>query len=137
MAHQSSAPDAGSAMEAPTGPSVPDGEWTRPEMYRAVIELEAPSAALDDLAAVRQLVDDVVERFGFTLLQYEAVDFAPIGVTGFGVIGESHISVHTWPEHRYAHVELLTCTDLPDAETLRERFPLPDEYLVEVRRSEP
>lgn len=106
-------------------------------MYRAVIELVAPAAILDDHAAIERLVADVVEAFDFTLLRYEAVDFDPIGITAFGVIGESHVSVHTWPENRYAHVELLTCTALPDAATLRDRFPAPADCLVEVRRCAP
>jgi S-adenosylmethionine/arginine decarboxylase-like enzyme len=106
-------------------------------MYRAVAELMAPAPVLDDLEAIEQLVKDVVDTFGLTLLRYEAVDFDPIGITGFGIIGESHISVHAWPEDRYAHVELLTCTTLPDARELRARFPVPEDTLVEVRRCEP
>lgn len=126
--------------DQPTTPNVPThpiSGWQRPEMYRAVVELVAPAAVLDDHAAIERLVRDVVDTFEFTLLRYEAVDFDPIGITAFGVIGESHISVHTWPENRYAHVELLTCTQLPDAAELQDRFPAPAEALVEVRRCEP
>jgi hypothetical protein len=112
-------------------------DWHRPEMYRAVVELVAPPAVLDNTGDVRCLVDDIVDTFDFTLLRYESIDFEPIGVTGFGVIGESHISVHTWPEHRYAHVELLTCTPLPEVKELEKRFPLPSETIAGVRRSEP
>lgn len=31
------------------------------------------------------------------------------GVTVFAVIAESHISVHTYPEERYAAVDIFTC----------------------------
>ncbi len=112
-------------------------EWQRPQMYRAVIELNAPSGMLDNNADVQRLVEDIVDEFDFTLIQYESVEFEPIGITGFGVIGESHISIHTWPEYQYAHVELLTCTPLPDADELRARFPIPQTMLAEVRRCEP
>lgn len=37
--------------------------------------------------------------------------FAPQGVSGVIVIAESHISVHTWPEHDYAAVDMFTCSD--------------------------
>jgi S-adenosylmethionine decarboxylase proenzyme len=106
-------------------------------MYRAVIELDAPDEPLDSERAVRHLVEAIVNTFDLTLIAYESTRFEPIGVTGFGILGESHISVHTWPEYGYAHVELLTCVPLPDSAELRARFPLPDETVVEVRRCEP
>ncbi len=31
------------------------------------------------------------------------------GVSVIAIIAESHISVHTWPEHRYATVDVYTC----------------------------
>jgi len=35
--------------------------------------------------------------------------FSPIGVTGFILLEESHISIHTWPEHQYAAVDVFSC----------------------------
>jgi len=35
--------------------------------------------------------------------------FKPHGVSGVVVIAESHFAIHTWPEHRYASVDLYTC----------------------------
>jgi S-adenosylmethionine decarboxylase len=35
--------------------------------------------------------------------------FNPQGVSGVVVIAESHISIHTWPEHGYAAVDVFTC----------------------------
>ena len=37
--------------------------------------------------------------------------FTPQGVTGILSIAESHISIHTWPEHRYAAADIFTCGD--------------------------
>lgn len=115
----------------------PDEDWRRPAMYRAVVELAADGALLDDPDAVRDLVESVVAEFDFELVSYDTTRFEPIGVTGIGVLGESHISVHTWPEHGYAHVELLTCSPLPGPAELRRRFPLDGASLVEVRRGDP
>ena len=33
------------------------------------------------------------------------------GVTGVIVLAESHISIHTWPEHKYAAVDIFMCGD--------------------------
>lgn len=37
--------------------------------------------------------------------------FSPQGVSGVVVISESHLAVHTWPEHGYAAVDVFTCGD--------------------------
>ena len=35
--------------------------------------------------------------------------FEPQGVTGVVVVEESHLSIHTWPEHGYAALDFFTC----------------------------
>jgi S-adenosylmethionine decarboxylase len=35
--------------------------------------------------------------------------FSPQGVSGVVVISESHLAIHTWPEHGYAAVDVFTC----------------------------
>ncbi|WP_346881905.1 adenosylmethionine decarboxylase [uncultured Algibacter sp.] len=35
--------------------------------------------------------------------------FSPIGVSGVIVIEESHIAIHTWPEHHYIAIDFFTC----------------------------
>ncbi|SAI04620.1 S-adenosylmethionine decarboxylase proenzyme precursor [Bordetella ansorpii] len=33
------------------------------------------------------------------------------GVTGVVVLGESHLSIHTWPEHGFAALDVFMCGD--------------------------
>ena len=35
--------------------------------------------------------------------------FSPHGISGVVIITESHLAIHTWPEHGYAAVDLFTC----------------------------
>ena len=37
-------------------------------------------------------------------------NFSPYGVSGVVVIAESHVTVHTWPEHNYAAVDIFSCS---------------------------
>ena len=49
------------------------------------------------------------EESGATVLKTAFQEFNPHGVSGVVVIAESHLSIHTWPEHGYAAVDVFTC----------------------------
>lgn len=53
-------------------------------------------------------------------------EFKPYGVSGAVIIQESHYTIHTWPEHGYAAVDLFYCGGTvlvhKAVEVLRERF---------------
>lgn len=53
-------------------------------------------------------------------------EFKPYGVSGAVIIQESHYTIHTWPEHRYAAVDLFYCGGTVHVEkavdALRDRF---------------
>ena len=59
-------------------------------------------------------------------LKIETHQFEPQGVTGFAMLKDSHISIHTWPEYSIAKCDIFTCNpnNKPkDAiEYLKERF---------------
>lgn len=44
-----------------------------------------------------------------TILQSYFHEFEPQGITGFIALAESHISIHTWPEHNYAAIDIFMC----------------------------
>ena len=52
--------------------------------------------------------------------------FEPQGVTGFALLKDSHVSIHTWPEHSIAKCDIFTCSystkPLDAVEYLKERF---------------
>lgn len=37
--------------------------------------------------------------------------FKPQGLTGFLLLSASHIAIHTWPEKKYATVDIFTCVN--------------------------
>ncbi|MFQ6051473.1 MAG: adenosylmethionine decarboxylase [Candidatus Hydrothermarchaeota archaeon] len=51
------------------------------------------------------------EKSGATVVAKKFTKFNPHGITGVVIIAESHISIHTWPELRYAAVDIFTCGD--------------------------
>lgn len=65
---------------------------------------------LDDAVVVEQALRAAVEATGATLLNLRVHAFGEgLGVTGVAMLAESHISIHSWPERRYAAVDMFLC----------------------------
>ena len=69
---------------------------------------------LCDAEKIEQIFIDSAKASGATVLGTNFHSFEPQGVSGFVVIAESHFSVHAWPEHDYAAVDIFTCGDSID-----------------------
>ena len=64
---------------------------------------------LDDLELVRRTLIDAALAAGATIVGDSFHRVEAGGVTGVVAIAESHVSVHTWPLHAQAAVDILTC----------------------------
>ena len=75
-----------------------------------LIEYEkCDSQLIDDSQFVRELMLEAVRLSKATIVTDVFHRFSPQGVSGVIVIAESHVTVHTWPEHGYAAVDVFTC----------------------------
>lgn len=75
-----------------------------------LIELmQCPRDILDSTKTVEKILLDTVTKINATLVSTSFHHFSPYGVSGVVVIAESHITIHTWPEHGYAAVDVFTC----------------------------
>ncbi|TDI45674.1 MAG: adenosylmethionine decarboxylase [Acidobacteria bacterium] len=68
---------------------------------------------LNDLELVRDTLLAASKCGGFTVLDLSSHTFSPHGVTAVVLLSESHMSIHTWPEHGYAAVDIFTCGGSP------------------------
>ncbi|MBI2098164.1 MAG: adenosylmethionine decarboxylase [Candidatus Wildermuthbacteria bacterium] len=64
---------------------------------------------LDDLKFVAQSLKEAARICGASILHTKFHRFSPHGITGYILLAESHISIHTWPECGYAAVDVFTC----------------------------
>jgi S-adenosylmethionine decarboxylase len=83
------------------------------------------AVALKDARAVSALFEELVVTLGLKVLgtpQWHTVG-GPGGVTGLAMLSESHLAIHTFPEHRYAALSLYSCTSraAPDLESIIRR----------------
>ncbi len=63
---------------------------------------------------IRDILLEGVRRSGATIVSDTFHTFSPHGVSGVVVIAESHVAIHTWPEHGYAAVDVFTCGETID-----------------------
>ncbi len=56
------------------------------------------------------------DESGATIISSSFNEFTPQGISGVVIIAESHFTVHAWPEHDYAAVDIFTCGDKIDLE---------------------
>ncbi len=65
---------------------------------------------LDDLAHVEQALRQAAAACGATVLDVKLHSFGETwGVTGVALLSQSHISIHTWPETKFAALDVFMC----------------------------
>ena len=79
-----------------------------------------PVSVLNDPVGLEKCFRRCAEEGGATLVSSHFHHFSPQGVSGVVVIAESHVTVHTWPEHGYAAVDVFTCGQPEVAEAVME-----------------
>ena len=93
---------------------------------------------LDDIEYIKQAMLDAARAVGATIVGESFHKFEPQGVTGVVSIAESHLCIHTWPEHGYAAADVFTCGEGFDprkaADFLIQRLQCREPSISEVSR---
>jgi S-adenosylmethionine decarboxylase len=66
-------------------------------------------AILDDIDYIQDAMINAADEAGANIIGKSFHKFDPRGVTGIVAISESHLCIHTWPEHGYAAADIFTC----------------------------
>ena len=69
------------------------------------------ATALKDVNRLEEVMLEAVAQTGATTLSSIKHVFHPDGLTMVVLLGESHASIHTYPEHGSCFVDLFTCGD--------------------------
>jgi S-adenosylmethionine decarboxylase len=81
-----------------------------------IVEMkECDPSLLDDVDKIRDVFVSAAKKAKATIVKEVFHRFSPYGVSGVVVIAESHLSIHTWPEYRYAAIDVFTCNSLLDS----------------------
>ena len=92
----------------------------RPLAHHTLLELyDCNPGLLKHSRQVRKLLCEAVRHGGGTIVKTVFHNFSPYGVSGVVVITESHVTIHTWPEHGYAAVDIFSCSKKLDHSAIR------------------
>ena len=93
---------------------------------------------INSLETVKGALVEAAKRAQATIVDVVFHEFNPFGISGVVVIAESHLSIHTWPEYRYAAVDIFSCGDVLKPEVaasyLVEQFQAERASIVELQR---
>ena len=69
-----------------------------------------PAACLADAGKLETLLVAAAQAAGAQVLSAHFHHFGEgAGVTGVVMLSESHISIHSWPEHQFAALDIFMC----------------------------
>jgi len=64
---------------------------------------------LNDIKFVEKMMTEAALQAGAEVREVTFHQFAPQGVSGVVIVSESHLAIHTFPEHGYASIDVFTC----------------------------
>ena len=74
-----------------------------------VVELfDCTPEILNDLKAVQTILLAVARRARATIVGSTFHQFSPFGLSGVVIMSAAHLSIPTWPEHRYAAADIFS-----------------------------
>jgi len=99
---------------------------------------DCDAEAINSLDTVKASMVEAAKRAQATIVDVVFHEFNPFGISGVVVIAESHLAIHTWPEYRYAAVDVFSCGDVLQpqvaADYLVEAFGAARASVVELQR---
>lgn len=84
------------------------------------------SNMIEDADEIKKILYEAAKAANNTPLKTAIYKFPVQGLTGVILLAESHIAIHTWPEHDYVAIDIFTCGKTTDPykalDYLKERF---------------
>lgn len=91
---------------------------------------------LNDENRLLEAITIASKKAGMTVINGSSHKFSPQGATAIVLLAESHVSIHTWPEHGYAAIDVYTCGKDPEPvmEELKSLLPIKDIKVIVIDR---
>ncbi len=87
----------------------------------AIIDLSGCSLEIiNDHALIYDILVQTAQIAKVTVIDSLNHCFTPQGYTAVLVLEESHLSIHTWPEHNYVSIDLYSCNLQTDFHAIKD-----------------
>jgi|GEM_PF-1154304 S-adenosylmethionine decarboxylase proenzyme len=85
----------------------------RPKETQVIAELYdvAEKDFLDSPELMKKLLQDAADEGGVKVLHIHVHEFEPYGVSGFLMTDKGYVAIHTWPEHSYATINIVSFSE--------------------------
>ena len=93
-------------------------------MHLAIDGYRGDTIKMWDVGLVRDFLIECPSKLGMTritepkVLEYNAPKPEDSGVSGFVIIAESHVSIHTFPHRNYVNIDIFSCRPFDQARAL-------------------
>jgi S-adenosylmethionine/arginine decarboxylase-like enzyme len=83
--------------------------WPLIRQFVVAVQTEEFPASEEELCL---LADKMVEKLSLVVVDKFVHRFSPYGLTLVYVLSQSHLAIHSWPERKVLHIDLVTCSEL-------------------------
>lgn len=71
--------------------------------------LEESLKTIEEPKDLENVLQTIAKNSGATPLEFSYHSFEPRGITATLILSESHISIHSYPEHKTVFIDVFTC----------------------------
>jgi S-adenosylmethionine decarboxylase len=86
------------------------------QIRELIVDLYGCVADLNNPSWLTSVLKSAAKEMGSTIVKTVSHQFSPIGITVILLLAETHISIHTWPQHKYAALDIFICSSEADPE---------------------
>ena len=81
------------------------------QIQEILVDLYGCEADLDNVDLLVSTLRAASEHMGSQIVKVISHKFSPTGTTVFIILAETHMSIHTWPESKYAALDIFICDE--------------------------
>lgn len=93
---------------------------------------------INSIPKIRNIFKKAIKECNATLLSMDLHKFSPYGgVSGMAIISESHFSIHSWPEYKYAAIDIFVCGNVDPYKAIpifKKGFETENVQIVDLKR---
>lgn len=92
----------------------------RPYFKHFIAEVNCTFEESNSVDWINIKIDKLLKLLEISKLQTTYHHFEPQGISLVHILSASHIAIHSWPENKYLHIDLISCMDGTDFELFKK-----------------